>query len=81
MNEVNRNKNEGMDRHGVFFINVWRTIAATFIAFVAIMSIYSYTQNQLWYESWNKCVDAGGQPMETTVLGSDSRTFTCQRVK
>lgn len=60
-----------------FWINLWRTVATTFILFCAIIGVYNYTSDVKYYEAWNNCVDSGGQPVRQTMMGSESITFTC----
>lgn len=66
-----------MEKELDFWLGLWRTVALAFVIVVVGLMIYNNEQNKLWYESWNKCVIVGGQPLEDTVKGSDSRTFTC----
>ena len=72
-------KNEPMDRHGVFWINLWRTAGAVFVIFVITVSVYNYADNVLRHESWQKCVEVGGQPINQPMMGKESTTFTCIR--
>lgn len=68
-----------MDSVGIFWTNVWRTIATVAIVLIVITGWYNVNQNALWYDSWNKCVAAGGKPIQDTVKGTDMRSFTCER--
>lgn len=68
-----------MTNEGVFWINLWRTIGAVFIGFVAILSVYNHYDGIRYTEMWNNCVNAGGQPTRQPMMGSESTTFTCVR--
>lgn len=61
----------------VFWFNLWRTVAIAVTVILLSLMVYHANQNKLWYESWNNCVDSGGQPLEDTVKGSDVRSLTC----
>lgn len=68
-----------MDKDGIFWATVWKTVAGVVIVMTIAITIYNITNNQLWYQSWNKCVEAGGQPIQDTIKGTSERAFTCVR--
>lgn len=62
------------------FENVFtKAIAAFAIVSVICITVYNVTNNEHWYNSWNKCVEAGGQPGNQSIPGVDSAQFTCVR--
>lgn len=58
---------------------IFRILGMVFLLSVAVVAISITVHSHMWYDSWNKCVDAGGQPSEQSMVGRNSSALTCIR--
>ena len=68
-----------MDSEYKFWLGFWVIIGAAIIVVTISTVIYNMSYNIKYFEAWNNCVTADGQPINQTMLGSDLNTFTCVR--
>jgi hypothetical protein len=57
----------------------WKIVGGVVTTIVITIALYNYMHNISYYDSWNKCVEANGQPTEQAIVGSSMHTFTCIR--
>ncbi len=62
-----------------FWFEFWKIIGTVFVATVFIISMAIMIHNYRWYQSWNNCVEAGGQPKQESMVGMNSTALTCVR--
>jgi len=72
-------ENEAMDRDGIFWTTVWKTVSTVIISLAVIIAVFNHYDGMRYSEMWNNCVNAGGQPTRQPMIGSESTTFTCVR--
>lgn len=62
-----------------FWTSFWKLIGLVFV--ISLIATFSYmsNSNHQWYSSWNKCVEAGGQPIEESHVGRNDSSLTCIR--
>ena len=68
-----------MDSENKFWIWLYSLFAVVALAVIIGTVMYNMSYNVKYFEAWNTCVEAGGQPINQTMLGSDLNTFTCVR--
>jgi hypothetical protein len=68
-----------MDSEYKFWLGFWAIIGAAVIVLIISTVIYNMSYNIKYFEAWNNCVTAGGQPINQTMLGTEINTFTCVR--
>ncbi len=68
-----------MDSENKFWLGLWSLMAFVLVSFAVTALIYNMSYNVRYFEAWNKCVEAGGQPINQTMLGTEINTFTCVR--
>lgn len=62
-----------------FWVDFWKIIGTVFVMSVFIVTMGTMVANYRWYQSWNMCVEAGGQPKQEPLVGMNSTAFTCVR--
>jgi hypothetical protein len=62
-----------------FWLGTWLLLAVVALAVIIGTVMYNMSYNVKYFEAWNICVEAGGQPINQTMLGTDHNTFTCVR--
>lgn len=62
-----------------YWLKFWVLFTIAFLSIVG--SVYYSIKHRytLQMESWNTCVEAGGQPISQPMLGTQTLTFTCLR--
>lgn len=60
-----------------FWLEFWKIIGMVTVAIVFIASVWIHSTSSLWYNSWNKCIEKGGEPKEIAIVGNNNVTFTC----
>jgi LPS O-antigen subunit length determinant protein (WzzB/FepE family) len=68
-----------MDSENKFWLGFWTIIAFVLVVFAVSALIYNMSYNVKYFEAWKTCVEAGGQPINQTMLGTQTNTFTCVR--
>lgn len=68
-----------MDKEGIFWIRLWSTVGTVIVSLALIIAVWNHYNNIRYAEMWNNCVNAGGQPISKPMLGSEAKTFTCER--
>jgi len=62
-----------------FWTSFWKIFGLVFvISFISVVSFIANNNHQ-WYSAWNKCVEAGGQPIEQSLVGRNDSSITCIR--
>lgn len=62
-----------------FWFEFWKVIGTVFVMTVGIVALSIMVHNYRWYQSWNMCVEAGGQPKQESLVGSSNSALTCVR--
>lgn len=68
-----------MNAEGIFWVNIWRTVAAVLITVVVVVALFHHFDNERRTKQWIACVEAGGQPISQPLVGIAGSTFTCIR--
>lgn len=68
-----------MDGYEKFWISFWKVIGTVFVMTVGITALSTVANNYRWYQSWNMCVEAGGQPKQESLVGTSNSALTCVR--
>lgn len=68
-----------MDSENKFWLGTWSLVALVAITVAISTLVYNMSYNVKYFEAWNTCVEAGGQPINQTMLGTEINTFTCVR--
>lgn len=68
-----------MEGYEKFWIDFWKVIGTVFVMTVGIIALSIMVHNYRWYQSWNNCVEAGGQPKQESLVGMNSTALTCVR--
>lgn len=68
-----------MDSENKFWLGCWSLVALVVITVAISTLVYNMSYNVRYFEAWNNCVESGGQPINQTMLGTQTNTFTCAR--
>jgi hypothetical protein len=68
-----------MDSENKFWLGLYSLLAIVAMTALIGTFMYNMSYNVKYFEAWNICVEAGGQPINQTMLGTDLNTFTCVR--
>ena len=68
-----------MDSEYKFWLGFWAILAVVVMSVALCTLVYNMSYNVRYFEAWNACVEAGGQPINQTMLGTEINTFTCVR--
>ena len=68
-----------MEEENKFWIDFWKIVGTVVVMTVFITTIGIMIHNYRWHQSWNNCVEAGGQPVEQSLVGLRDSALTCVR--
>ena len=63
----------------LFWLKFWMMMAVAVSIMAVATAWYSNSLNQLRFAAWQNCLQVGGEPKDTAIIGSDQITFTCEK--
>ena len=66
-----------MESYEKFWLDFWKIVGMCTVAIILSVSVTLGTHSTIWHNSWNKCIEKGGEPKQISIIGSNEITFTC----